>query len=73
MNRSGAGFSSSTRREHMVAILLFQRLLTGPNDSAIKVDIKVGDFLNAGVTLIWVVNPDSRSVHVYRAETDDAI
>jgi Uma2 family endonuclease len=37
-----------------------------PNDLAVEVSIKVQDFLAAGVRLIWVVNPYSRDVRVYR-------
>jgi Uma2 family endonuclease len=39
-----------------------------PNDLAVEVSIKVQDFLGAGVPLIWVVNPYSRDVQVYRAK-----
>ncbi len=39
-----------------------------PNDLAVEVDGKVIDYLNAGVPLIWVVNPDSRVVHIHRAD-----
>src|SRR5512135_1254495 len=38
-----------------------------PNDRAVDVSIKVQDFLAAGVRLVWVVNPYSRDVQVYRA------
>ena len=39
-----------------------------PNDFAVEVGVKVRDFLNAGVSLIWVANPDTNDVLVYRAD-----
>jgi len=39
-----------------------------PNDLAIKVQMKVRDFLDAGVRLIWVAYPDSGEIHVFRSE-----
>lgn len=39
-----------------------------PNDTAYEVDAKVLDYLAAEVPLVWVVNPQTRTVHVYRAE-----
>jgi len=39
-----------------------------PNDKAAKVFRKVRDFLDAGIPLIWVVNPGTRDVLVIRAD-----
>jgi len=39
-----------------------------PNDLAVEIDERVLDFLNAGVPLIWVINPDCRIVHIYRVD-----
>ncbi len=39
-----------------------------PNDLAIGVSAKIHDFLNAGVPLIWVADPDTRAVTVYRGD-----
>jgi Uma2 family endonuclease len=39
-----------------------------PNDLAYEVDAKVEEFLAAGVRLVWVVNPEKRTVRVYRAQ-----
>jgi Uma2 family endonuclease len=39
-----------------------------PNDSAYKVDNKVEEYLKVGVSLVWVINPEARSVHVYRRD-----
>lgn len=37
-----------------------------PNDLASEVESKIGDYLLAGVRLIWVINPPTRTVSVYR-------
>jgi Uma2 family endonuclease len=39
-----------------------------PNDLYYKVEDKVEEYLTAGVRLVWVVNPPTRAVHVYRAD-----
>lgn len=40
--------------------------VTSPNDSFPMVQAKLNDYLAAGVALIWVVEPESRTVQVYR-------
>jgi Uma2 family endonuclease len=42
--------------------------VVSPNDNAYEPDRKVQLYLEAGVRLVWVVNPESRSVHVFRAD-----
>lgn len=42
--------------------------VVSPNDNANKLRIKIRDFLDAGVPLIWVVNPDTRDVEVFRGD-----
>src|SRR5205814_10386571 len=37
-----------------------------PNDSAYEVDAKVVEYLNAGVPLVWVINPEARTVRIHR-------
>ncbi len=39
--------------------------IVSPNDTAVEVNEKVGDYLAAGVRLTWVVHPRQRQVHVY--------
>ena len=39
-----------------------------PNDRASEVNVKVLDFLSAGVPLIWVVDPEARVVYIHRAD-----
>lgn len=41
-----------------------------PNESYYTVDQKVHLYQDAGVRLIWVVNPDNRTIKVYAAERD---
>lgn len=38
-----------------------------PNDLAYEIDAKVQEYLEAGVGLVWVVNPEARTVEVHRA------
>ena len=40
--------------------------VVSPNDLAWMIDEKVADFLAAGVRVVWVVYPATRTVHVYR-------
>ena len=42
--------------------------VVSPNDLYYEVDEKVTEYLHAGVSLVWVVNPDARTVHVYRPD-----
>lgn len=39
-----------------------------PNDLAREVDAKVAEYLGAGVRLVWIINPDSRTVRVHRLD-----
>ena len=39
-----------------------------PNDSAYEVDYKVREYLGAGVPLIWVINPEDRTVRIHRLD-----
>ncbi len=39
-----------------------------PNDLAYQVDHKVGEYLSAGVPLIWVINPEERTVRIHRRD-----
>ena len=38
-----------------------------PNDNSNEIEEKLADYLDAGVSLVWVFYPRTRSVHVYRA------
>jgi Uma2 family endonuclease len=44
-----------------------------PNDSAYEVDHKVDEYLDAGVPLVWVINPESRTVRIYRRERSGSV
>jgi Uma2 family endonuclease len=37
-----------------------------PNDLAVKVARKVRDFLSAGVSQVWLVNPETYEIVIYR-------
>ena len=40
--------------------------VVSPNDTYYEVEQKVREYLQAGVRLVWVVNPDTRTVRVHR-------
>jgi Uma2 family endonuclease len=42
--------------------------VVSPNDSADELEEKLDDYQKAGVPLVWVVNPTSRTVMVYRGD-----
>jgi len=42
--------------------------VTSPNDLIAEVEVKVREYLEAGVRLVWVVVPEVRSVRIYRAD-----
>jgi Uma2 family endonuclease len=42
--------------------------VVSPNDSYYEVEQKVQEYVGAGVRLVWVVNPDNRTVRVHRLE-----
>jgi Uma2 family endonuclease len=42
--------------------------ILSPNDSAREIVVRVMDFLGAKVPLIWVVDPYTRSVQIFRAD-----
>ena len=42
--------------------------VVSPNDLAWEVDMKVTEYLQAGVRLVWVFYPDTRTVWVSRAD-----
>jgi Uma2 family endonuclease len=42
--------------------------VVSPNDTAYEVDEKVEEYLAAGVSLVWVVNPETRIVEVHRKD-----
>lgn len=39
-----------------------------PNDRYREVEAKIGDYLSAGVRLVWVVDPDRKLVRIHRAD-----
>jgi len=41
--------------------------VVSPNDTTYETDEKVREFLDAGVPLVWVVNPEQRTVEIHRA------
>ena len=46
--------------------------VVSPHDTHTEVSAKIEEYLAAGVALVWIINPDTRTVLVYR-EGGDAI
>jgi Uma2 family endonuclease len=46
--------------------------VVSPNDNYYQVDRKVWEYLEAGVRLVWVINPNTRTVMAYRGPKGDA-
>ncbi len=42
--------------------------VVSPNDLATEVDRKVAEYIEVGVRLIWVINPEARIVRVHRGD-----
>jgi Uma2 family endonuclease len=42
--------------------------VTSPNDFYDEVEVKVREYLSAGVRLVWVVHPPTRTARVHRAD-----
>jgi Uma2 family endonuclease len=42
--------------------------VVSPNDLYDEIDRKVSDYLDVGVPLVWVINPEARTVVVYRPD-----
>ncbi len=47
--------------------------VVSPHDTAYDVEAKVGDYLEAGVRLVWVVTPPERIVTVHRPDDRSAL
>lgn len=47
--------------------------VVSPNDRAGELLTKVGDWLDAGVRLVWVIDPDRRQARIHRADGSVAI
>jgi Uma2 family endonuclease len=42
--------------------------VVSPNDLCNEVDVKVSEYLDIGVPLVWVVNPEARIAHVHHPD-----
>lgn len=42
--------------------------VVSPNDTAFEVEQKVDEFLSAGVSLVWVLYPQARTVRIHRRD-----
>jgi len=39
-----------------------------PGNSGIELDEKLNEYLGAGVAMVWIVNPESRTIRIYRQD-----
>jgi Uma2 family endonuclease len=42
--------------------------VVSPNDTAYEVERKTIEYLDAGVPLVWVIDPEARTVRIYRGD-----
>jgi Uma2 family endonuclease len=42
--------------------------VSSPNDLVYEISAKVQEYLRAGVKLVWVINPENRTVQIFRAD-----
>jgi Uma2 family endonuclease len=47
--------------------------VVSPNDTAYEVETKLAEWLEAGVSEVWIVIPHIRKVRIHRAEASDAV
>jgi Uma2 family endonuclease len=47
--------------------------VVSPNDLAYEVEVKVQEYLEAAVHLVWVVYPTTRTVHIHRSDGSTAL
>jgi Uma2 family endonuclease len=47
--------------------------VVSPNDTVLELDEKIEEYLQAGVRLVWVINPELRMVKVYRPDRTEEI
>lgn len=47
--------------------------IVSPYDRWTKIEEKVQDYLRAGVRLVWVINPKTKTIHVYRSYSEVAV
>jgi len=64
----------ATERLHLIAEVFDEFLpiapdlvveIVSPHDRWTEIEAKVNDYLRAGVRLVWVMNPSTKTIHVY--------
>jgi Uma2 family endonuclease len=61
-----AGFIPPRKNQRSAPDLVVE--VVSPNDTVSDLDAKIHEFLQAGTKLVWVVNPETRTVLVRRAD-----
>ncbi len=72
-----AAYMSKERVAHVADLTKFLDVppelvveVVSPTDRWSEVEEKVSEYLAVGVLVVWVINPKTRSVHVYRPSSD---
>jgi Uma2 family endonuclease len=47
--------------------------ILSPNDAQSEIDEKTDDYLQAGVAIVWVIDPHDRTVTIYRKDAEPAL
>lgn len=47
--------------------------ILSPNDEQSEIDEKTDDYLQAGVALVWVIDPHDRTITIYRKDAEPAL
>ena len=65
-------FESAPTPRHDPAIDLVAEVLS-PNDLARKVDAKVQEWLSVGAKVVWVLQPETKTIRIHRADRKNEI
>lgn len=60
-------------RGHCAVVPDFVAEVISPNDLAFKVEVKLQEYLRAGVRLVWILDSDTRTVRIHRADGSAAV
>jgi Uma2 family endonuclease len=69
-NRLPEGFASD---DHITVAPNWVAEVLSEHDNAMEVDEKLEEFLRAGVDVVWIVNPSTRTVRVHRRDGGAAL
>ena len=68
LTRSPAGFDTA---DHLLDVTIPPDLtieVVSPNDLAYEVEQKVEEYLDAGIRMVWVVFPNTKTINIYQID-----